>query len=446
MPEDHFELRRHDDSMKSQQSENLFRKYKDVVPGGVHSNSRSPIYATEARGSRIWDVDGNEYIDCVANYGACILGHADPDVEAEVVRAVRQGLTVGMESELSLNVAKQLHDMIPSAEQVRFANSGTEAVMKALMIARAFTGRDKIIKVEGGYHGWFDEAQVSVHPEPSLAGPRDAPTPVVATAGIRRNAKDTVLVTSFNNLDLLERILAREKGEVAAVVMEPVMFNCGCILPQPGYLEGVRRLTENHNVVLIFDEIITGFRLAPGGAQERFGVIPDMSVFAKALANGYPLAAVVGRRDIMKVTRPGGLVLYAGTYNGHHVAVAAASACLAKLKDGHVQSHLEKMTERLSAVFNERAKVRGIAARIEQCGGQFQAYFTNQNITDYRTACTADRERYEVFHRAVFSEGIWMKQNYLFHHGVTYAHSDEDIEEIVAAFDKGLVAVRQQKE
>lgn len=429
--------------MKTERSQALLRDYGDVVPGGVHSNFRSPIYFTEARGSRLWDVDGNEYIDCTVNNGACILGHGDPDVEVAVIDAVKQGLTVGLESELSLTVAKQLHDMIPSADQVRFANTGTEAVMKALMIARAFTGKEKIIKVEGGYHGWFDEAQVSVHPDPSVAGPDDAPTPVLDMAGIRKNTVDNVLVIPFNNPGLLDQVLEAHEGEVAAVLIEPVMFNCGCIFPQPGYLEEVRRLTKKYGVVLIFDEIITGFRLAPGGAQERFGVIPDLSVFAKAIANGYPLSAVVGRRDLMELTKPGGKVLYGGTYNGQRVTLAAAAVCLEKLKDGSVQKHLQALTQQLSEVFNEHARVRGIPARLEQCGGQFQVYFTDHDITDYRTAREADRERFQVFHRVVLGEGIWMKGSYLFHHGVTYAHNNEDLKEIITAFDKGLDAVKE---
>jgi glutamate-1-semialdehyde 2,1-aminomutase len=411
----------------------------------VHSNFRTPVYFTKALGSRLWDVDENEYIDCIANNGACILGHGDPNVEAAVIDAVKQGLTVALESELSLTVANQLHDMIPSAEQVRFANSGTEAVMKALMIARAFTGKEKIIKVEGGYHGWFDEAQVSVHPDPSVAGPDDAPTPVLGTAGIRENTVDNVLIIPFNNLDLLEQTLEAQSGGTAAVLMEPVMFNCGCILPKFGYLKEVRRLTKKYNVVLIFDEIITGFRLAPGGAQERFGVVPDMSTFAKAIANGYPLSAVVGRRDMMELTTPGGTVLYGGTYNGQHAALAAASACLAKLKDGSVQKHLQTLTDRLSKAFDEHAKARGIAAHLAQCGGQFQVYFTDHDVTDYRIAQAADRERFQVFHRAVLEERIWMKGGYLFHHGITYAHTNEDIETIIAAFDKGLDTVKELK-
>ena len=381
----------------------------------------------------------------MVNNGACILGHSDPDVDAEVLRAVKHGLTVGVESELSLKTARLLHEMIPSAEQVRFANSGSEAVMKALMIARAFTGREKIIKMEGGYHGWFDEAQVSVHPDIATAGPANAPEPVLSTAGIRQNTSDTVLVTSFNNLNLLERVLEAHKDEIAAILLEPVMFNCGCILPKSGYLEGVRRLADQFKVVLIFDEVITGFRLAPGGGQERFAVTPDMSVFAKAIANGYPLAAVVGRKDIMELSRPGGTVIYGGTYNGHQGAVAAAAACLEKLKDGHIQKRLEEMTQKLSDEFNEQAKISHIHGRLDHCGGQFQVFFTGHAITDYRDAFSADRELYHRFYQAIIRYGIWLNGYYLFHHGVTYAHSDEDIAAILSAFGKGLDAVKDNK-
>ena len=429
--------------MKTERSQALLKEHGDVVPGGVHSNFRAPVYFTKARGARLWDVDGNEYIDCIANNGACILGHGDPDVEVAVIDAVKQGLTVALESELSLAVANQLHDMIPSAEQVRFANTGTEAVMKALMIARAFTGKEKIIKVEGGYHGWFDEAQVSVHPDPASAGSPELPQPVLDGVGIRKNTADSILVISFNDLPMLERTLVANKGQIAALILEPVMFNSGCISPHKGYLEEVRRLTTKYEVVLIFDEIITGFRLAPGGAQERFGVTPDMSTFAKAIANGYPLSAVVGRADLMGLTKPGGKFLYGGTYNGQYAALAAASACLTKVKDGSVQKHLQALTDRLSEVFNEHAKVHNISARLEQCGGQFQVYFTDHDIIDYRTAAEADRERFKVFHRAVLDEGIWMKGSYLFHHGVTYAHNDEDLKEVIIAFDKGLDAVKE---
>ena len=249
-----------------------------------------PLVVDSAESCIVRDVDGNEFIDCIVNNGACILGHADKDVEIEVIKAAKNGLTAGMESELSLKVAKQLHDMIPSAEQVRFANSGSEAVMKALMIARAFTNKEKIIKVEGGYHGWFDEVQVSVHPDPALAGHADNPEPVLSTKGIRRNTTDSVLVISFNNLDALEKTLASHKGEVAAILIEPVMFNSGCVLPQPGYLKGVRRLADKFDVVLIFDEVITG---CPGNLS-AIGLGP-FACYANILAHGRCPEGVVVR-------------------------------------------------------------------------------------------------------------------------------------------------------
>jgi len=431
--------------MKTEQSESLFQRCSGVVPGGVHSNFRAPIYFRTARGSRIWDVDGNEYIDYMVGNGACILGHADRDIESAVLEAVRRGLTAGLESELSLSVAIQLRDMIPCAERVRFANTGTEAVMKALMIARAFTGKVKIIKVEGGYHGWFDEAQVSVHPDPALAGPARAPRPVLDADGFRPNTLDCVLVVPFNDAAALEEALEKNREKVAAVLIEPVMFNCGCVLPKHGYLSAVRELTRRHRVVLIFDEVITGFRLAPGGAQERFGVIPDLAVFAKAIANGYPLSAVVGRGEMMDLSRPGGRVLYGGTYNGQYVVLAAAAACLAKLRDGAVQRRLQAATRRLSEGFAEYAQALGLAARLEECGGQFQVFFVDRGITNYRDAQSADSKAFSEFQRVVLREGIWMHRSYLFHHGVTFAHSDADLDAALVAFNKGLRAVKAER-
>lgn len=427
--------------MSTERSEALLQAYREIVPGGVHSNFRDPIYFARAEGSKLWDVDGNEYIDCTVSNGACILGHGDPDVEREVIAACRRGLTVGIESELSLKVAKQLQEMVPTAERVRFANTGTEAVMKALMIARGYTKRELLIKIEGAYHGWFDEAQVSVHPDPSRAGPPSAPQPVLATEGVRANTLDTVRVVPFNDLDALERAFSQNPDQVAAVILEPVVFNSGCILPRPGYLEGVRRIVTEHDAVLIFDEIITGFRLAPGGAQERFGIEPDLSVFAKAIANGYPLSAVAGRGELLEITRPGGGVMYGGTYNGQHVALAAASACLEKLRDGTAQKGLQRMTATLREGFARLAKDRGIEAQLVECGGQFQVYFTAQQIVDYRSASATRVDQYMRFHEGVLESGIWMKGSPLFHHGVAVAHSDSDIERILAAFDVGLARV-----
>jgi glutamate-1-semialdehyde 2,1-aminomutase len=427
--------------MKLTESRILLEKYGDIVPGGVHSNFRQPVYFDKAQGPHLFDVDGNKYLDCIVNNGACILGHGDKDIEKSVKDIITNGLTVGLESELSLKVAKQLHEIIPSAEQVRFANTGTEAVMKALIIARAFTGKEKIIKFEGAYHGWFDEAQVSVHPQPDFYGPKTAPKSILETEGIRKNTLDTVLVVGFNDLECLERTIEINKKDVAALIIEPVIFNSGCIMPEPGYLTEVRNLTKKHNILLIFDEIITGFRLAPGGAQEYFGVIPDMSVFAKAIANGYPLSAVVGKRDMMEITRPGGKVLYGGTYNGQQAALAAATICIEKLKNNTNQKKLSEFSVKLSNRFNEESKKRNIQARMQQCGGEFQIYFTDHEVKNYRDAYSVDQNDYRIFYEATIKKGIYLSPGYLFHHGVSLAHGDHELEEIISAFSIGLDAV-----
>ncbi|HIE04792.1 MAG TPA: aspartate aminotransferase family protein [Candidatus Latescibacteria bacterium] len=431
--------------MMRKRSLRLLEEYGDVVPGGVHSNFRSPVYYERAKGSRVWDVDGNEYIDCVVSNGACILGHGDPDISEAVGEVLEYGLSVGLEGELGLKVARLVKEMVPSAERVRFANTGTEAMMKAVMIAREHTGRGKIVKAEGAYHGWYDDFLVSVHPDPKLAGPPNSPLPVRASGGLRRDVEDWVVPVPFNDPEALDRALSLHGDDVAAVIVEPVVFNSGCIPPKDGYLEAVREVTHKHDVVLIFDEVITGFRLAPGGAQELYGVVPDLTVLAKAIANGYPLAAVVGRRDLMEVTHPAhGRVLYAGTYNAHHVALAAASVCLEKLRDGGVQRRLRELTERLVEGFGRLADKLGVKARLQGIGGQFQVYFTDEEVVDYRSAAFSDEWAYRRFQGRVLREGVLMKPSYLFHHGVTYSHTEEDIDRILEAMEKGLEAVRDE--
>lgn len=432
--------------MKLSRSKELLESYKDVVPGGVHSNFRSPIYFKKAKGSRLWDIDGNEYIDCVVNNGACILGHGDPEVEAAVKGAVETGLTVALETELSLKVARQLKEMVPSAERVRFANTGTEAVMKAQMIAREFTGREKIVKLEGGYHGWHDDALISVHPNLKLVGPKSSPIPVRESGGLRASVTETTIPIPFNDIENTERIITKHKDEIAAVIVEPVMFNSGCIEPKVEYLKTLRDITHKNGIVLIFDEVITGFRLAPGGAQEYYGITPDLTTLAKAIANGYPLAAVAGKQELMDLTHPRtGRVLYGGTYNGQQIALAAASACLEKLKSGEVQERLHKLTELLKGKFNAMAKDLGVAAQLQGLGGQFQVYFTDQEIIDYRSAALADERAYIAFQGIVFNEGILIKPSYLFHHGITFSHTEEDIDQIIGAMRKGLERVAENE-
>jgi glutamate-1-semialdehyde 2,1-aminomutase len=421
-------------------SKELYKSAEKIVPGGVHTNFKymypHPLYFSKAKGSRIWDVDGNEYIDCVVNFGPCILGHAHPKVVEAVKTQIESGLTVGLETELNIKVSKKLVDMVPSAEAVRFSNTGTEAVMHCIHIARGHTGRNKIIKIEGCYDGWYDDVLVSYHPPPKLTGPETSPDPIPDSGGIV--AKDT-LVVPFNNSEVMEKVIKQNREEVAAIIMEPVMLNIGCALPKDGYLKAIREITEDNDVLLIFDEVRTGFRIAPGGAQQYYGITPDLTVFAKAIANGFPLSAVVGRKDIIKVTDPiEGRVLYAGTYNASQIAVAAADATLEQLKDGTVQEYLNRSTLDLIKRFDETVKSKRISARIQGIGGNFQAYFADSEITNYRSTYRLDVSMYAKFQKAMFDQNIYFWPNHLFCHGISASHNKTDMEEIASAMSTAI--------
>jgi glutamate-1-semialdehyde 2,1-aminomutase len=429
------------------QSRKLYESAKDIVVRGVHTNFKymypHPIYFSKAKGARIWDVDGNEYIDCVMNFGPCILGHGHPKVVEAVRNQLETGLTVGLETELSIKVCKKLAKMVPSAEAVRFSNTGTEAVMHSIQIARGYTGKAKIAKIEGAYNGWFDDVLVSHRPVLKLAGPPCSPASIPDSAGI--NVEHT-LVIPFNNLEVAEKIIKKNKEELAALIIEPIMLNIGCVLPKDGYLQAIREVTEENDVLLIFDEVRTGFRVAPGGAQERYGVIPDLTVFAKAIANGFPLAAVVGKKDVMKITDPlDGRVLYAGTYNGNQMSVAAADATLEALSDGSIQRHLSESTRELKQRFEEIEGDLDIAARMQEISGHFQVYFTDHEVTDYRSACSVDASKFMKFQRVMFAQGIYFWPNHLFCHSTSAAHDAKDLERIGNAMELAMSELADQE-
>ncbi len=432
-------------TVKLEKSEKEFDAAKLLVTGGVHSGFRYrdpfPIYFKKALGSKVWDIDGNEYLDFLVANGACILGHRDPEVTAAVTEQLQTGLTVGLESELSIQVAQMLHVMIPSAEVVKLSNTGTEAVMHAFQIARGYTGKNKIVKTEGAYHGWQDEAHLSVHPKlVDKKSPAEAsPQPFPESEGYTPSSLENVSVVPYNNVPIVESYLKDNKDQIAALIVEPVVFNSGCILPKEGYLQELREITERYGILLIFDEVITGFRLAPGGAQEYYGVKPDISVFGKAIANGFPLSAVVGVEDVMKITAPKtGRVSFAGTYNGNQPSLAASRACLGQLKDGTVQKKLQADSQILVKRFEENAKRTGVAARLQSIGGQFQIYFSEDPVMDYASAARSDRSKYEALCKKLFGAGMLFHQSYLFHHGVSKAHSAADIEKLCSNFEKFL--------
>jgi glutamate-1-semialdehyde 2,1-aminomutase len=384
----------------------------------------------------VWDVDGNEYIDCISNFGALVLGHGDPDVVDAVKRQLDTGLTVGLETELNIQTAEKLIGMIPSAEMVRFSNSGTEAVMHAIQIARGYTGRQRIVKAEGNYHGWYDYIFCNNrYPYRDWLLPKPYPT----AQGLCRDVVDSTLVVPWNDLEKTSRLVNEYKAEIAAVIIEPVNHNIGCAVPRPGYLEGLRELTEKHGIVLIFDEIITGFRAAPGGAQEYFKVTPDISTFGKAIANGFPISLVAGKKKVMEIVDPvDGKVSFGGTYNAGQTVVAAASATLDKLKTGAIQQHLHRITKKLVEGFNGIARQSKTAVRMQGFAGKFQVYFLSGEVVDWRTASASDTKMYDRFQHAMLHRGILWSNNPFSHHGLTAAHTDQDIERILAASEESL--------
>jgi glutamate-1-semialdehyde 2,1-aminomutase len=434
--------------LKLSGSRELFDRIEKIVPGGIHSNIRyfsnlqQNIFFSRGRGSRIWDVDGNEYIDCVVNMGALILGHGHPKISEAVKLQIDTGLIGSLETELSVKVAEELSKIIPCAESLKFSNTGTEAIMKAIFLARAYTGRSKIVKMEGSYHGHYDSVLFSYHPDPKLAGPESKPKPVSESKGLMKGAHEEIIIVPYNDVEAAEKALNKHRSEVAALMVEPVMFNSGCILPEDGYLNALREICDKNDILLIFDEVITGFRSAPGGAQEYYDVKPDLAVFGKAIANGYPLSAIAGRSDIMELSRPGKGVFYAGTFNGHLISLAAASVVLELTKDGKIQKELHEKSGELSKRIEEIAADLKINAKVYGFAGQFQIYFTGEEVRDYRSAMRSDKKAYERFQRAMLERGIFLLPSHLFHHGVTAAHTKEDVNLIIKAAEESLRGVK----
>lgn len=417
--------------MDHHRSRALLERARAVIPGGVNSNVRllaqpAPLFFAHGRGACITDVDGNTYLDYVLGQGPLIHGHAREELTRAACAALERGTLFAAQHEAEVELAERVCRLVPAAERVRFGSSGSEVVQAAFRIARHATGRQRIVKFEGHYHGWFDNVLVSVSPPPERAGPREAPVPVPGSLGAHPRAVEELLVLPWNDPELLEQTLRAHAHEIAAVITEPVMANVGCILPRPGYLERMRALCDELGILLILDEVITGFRLAPGGAQEYLGVLPDLCTFGKALAGGSPIACLAGRAQYMDLLLEG--VNHSGTYNAGLPAVAAAIACLDLLTaaDGAAYRHLFSLGGRLRDGIRAAGEELGLPLQVQGPGPMFHVAFAEEPATDYRTAARQDTARYHALVRALMERGIRPLERGLWY--VSTAHTAGDID------------------
>ncbi|MCY3780259.1 MAG: aspartate aminotransferase family protein [Chloroflexi bacterium] len=412
-----------------QRSAEFFERAQASLAGGVNSNVRAlaqpPLYFRSASGARMIDADENEYLDFTLSQGPMFLGHSPPAVLDFVERALRNGQLYGAQHELEIDLAERFQRILPCAELLRFCNSGSEAVHAAIRAARAHTGCDKILKFEGHYHGWYDETLVSSGPSPEQAGPRDAPKAVLGSAGQPANMRENIIVLPWNDLNLLQQAMRRHGNELAAVIMEPVMCNNACVPPRPGYLEAVRDLCTEHGIVLIFDEVITGFRLALGGAQTYFGVTPDLATFGKAMANGFPIACLAGRRHLMEPIAKL-QVNHSGTYNANVMVTAAAVATIRELERLDYQ-RIHRLGETLMQGLRDLATESGLSILVQGFGPVFHLAFTQRSaVADYRDSLEIDGVRNSEFVGAMLDRGIRLLSRGLWY--LSAAHTEADIQ------------------
>lgn len=434
--------------MSLDKSRALYERALQSVPAGVHSNSRiqspHPLYYRRAGGPYIYDLDGNRYLDLIMGNGAIMLGHNFPAVQEAIRAHLETGLSTGLETESSITAAEAFLKLVPTAERVRFTNTGTEAASHALAIARTATGKFGVAKIEGSYHGWLEPFNVSTWPDLTQAGSADEPVSLPGSAGQSPTLVEATVVLPHNDSEAAERILARHHQHLAALYIEPVMIDVGYIPATQEYLETLRRLCTKYGIILIFDELLTGFRESTGGAQGRYGVVPDLAMFGKAIANGHVLAALAGKAEVLEFASPGpGHCGFVGTFNGHSFSLAAAQAALTTMADGSVWADIQAKTERLIAAFAASARKYGVAAQMVGRGGHFHWYFVDGPVTNYRDAARTDRQAYARFFELLRDAGVYLSPNPLLHHAISYMHGEAEITWLIAAMDEALRELAQ---
>jgi glutamate-1-semialdehyde 2,1-aminomutase len=420
-------------SLNTTKSEEIFTSAQQLMPGGVNSPVRAfksvggqPIVFDRVKGAYVWDVDGNQYIDYVGSWGPAICGHTHPDVIKALHEALEKGTSFGAPCVLENVLAEMVIDAVPSVEMVRFVNSGTEACMAVLRLMRAFTGRDKLIKFEGCYHGHADMFLVKAGSGVATLGLPDSP-------GVPKSTTSNTLTAPFNDLEAVKALFAENPDQIAGVILEPVVGNAGFIPPDAGFLEGLRMITQENGALLVFDEVMTGFRIAYGGAQEKFGITPDLTTLGKVIGGGLPVGAYGGRRDIMSMVAPAGPMYQAGTLSGNPLAMTAGIETLKLLQKSGSYEYLDKITKKLADGLLQIAKETGHDA----CGGQISAmfglFFTKGPVHNYEDAKKSDLQKFSRFHRGMLERGIYLAPSQFEAGFTSLAHTEEDIDKTLAA-------------
>ncbi|MFH1560338.1 MAG: glutamate-1-semialdehyde 2,1-aminomutase [Chloroflexota bacterium] len=424
--------------MNTNRSSQLFAQAQDYIPGGVNSPVRSfksvggvPLFIRRGQGSHIWDADGNELIDYVGSWGPLILGHAHPAVVKALHAVLENGLSFGAPTEGEVELARMIVEAFPSVDMVRLVNSGTEATMSAIRAARAFTGRNKIVKFAGCYHGHTDGLLVE-------AGSGGATYSIPNSAGVPPSYAQETLVADYNNVSSVERLFDAHPGGIAAVILEPVAANMGVVLPGEGFLDGLRQLTRSHGALLIFDEVITGFRVAYGGAQTLYNVAPDLTCLGKIIGGGLPVGAYGGRKEVMEVVAPLGPMYQAGTLSGNPLAVTAGIATLKALAKPGIYEDLEAMASRLAQGLSTAAQTAEVPLTVNRVGSLMTAFFSSGPVEGWDDVAGTDRQRYSLFFHHMLEQGVYLAPSAFEAAFVSTAHTQEDIDRTLAAAESAL--------
>ncbi|WP_025761548.1 glutamate-1-semialdehyde 2,1-aminomutase [Dyadobacter tibetensis] len=425
--------------MNFSNSNALFEKAQKYIPGGVNSPVRafkavggSPVFIKSAKGAMVYDEDGNSFIELINSWGPMILGHGHELIQKAVSDTLQHSFSFGAPTRREVEIAELIVSMVPSVEKVRMVNSGTEATMSAVRVARGYTGRSKMIKFEGCYHGHGDSFLIAAGSGAVTFGTPDSP-------GVTKGVANDTLTAPYNNLEAVQEIVAANKGEIAALILEPVVGNMGCVLPQEGFLEGLRKICDQEGIVLIFDEVMTGFRLAKGGAQQRFGVMPDLTTMGKIIGGGMPVGAYGGKAEIMNCVSPAGPVYQAGTLSGNPIAMAAGMTMLTYLNEHpEVYTILENKGQKLVSGFKSSAEKLGLNYTINQVGSMYTQFFTQKAVTDFPSAKSSNLELFGKYFHAMLNKGIYLGPSQFESMFLSTALTDEMISTVISANEESL--------